>query len=159
MNEMILIGKTVSTFGIKGELKVISDFERMDLAYVLDKKILINNIEHVITGVRYHKNYVLLEIDGLNNINDVLEFVGFNIYIKRDDLGLKSDEFLINDLLNKEVIDDGEVLGVVEDILKGPRYDYLKVNSILIPIVSEYFIRYDKQKGIVYTKKAKDLIL
>ena len=30
MNEMIYIGKTVSTFGIKGELKVISDFEKCD---------------------------------------------------------------------------------------------------------------------------------
>ena len=27
MNEMVIIGKTVSTHGIKGELKVISDFE------------------------------------------------------------------------------------------------------------------------------------
>ena len=56
MNEMVYIGKTVSTFGIKGELKVISDFEFCDKAYKINNKILINNIEHIISGVRYHKN-------------------------------------------------------------------------------------------------------
>ena len=49
MNEMIYIGKTVSTFGIKGELKVISDFEYCDRAYQVNKKILINNIEQRFT--------------------------------------------------------------------------------------------------------------
>ena len=39
MNEMIYIGKTVSTFGIKGELKVISDFEKCDKAYKIGNKI------------------------------------------------------------------------------------------------------------------------
>ena len=33
MNEMIFIGKSTSTFGIKGELKVRSDFKYLDKAY------------------------------------------------------------------------------------------------------------------------------
>ena len=127
MNEMIYIGKTVSTFGIKGELKVISDFEYCDRAYQIDKKILINNIEHVISGIRYHKNYVLLKIDNLNNINDILKYVGFNIYIKRIDLGLKEDEYLYKDLINSEVIDaDNTKLGKVIEILNG--------NNVLIKV-------------------------
>ena len=108
MNEMIYIGKTVSTFGIKGELKVISDFEYCDKAYKAGNKVLINNIEHIISSIRYHKNYVLLKIDNLNNINDILKYVGFNIYIKRLDLNLSKDEFLYKDLINSEVIDEDD---------------------------------------------------
>ena len=127
MNEMIYIGKTVSTFGIKGELKVISDFEYCDRAYQVNKKILINNIEHVISGIRYHKNYVLLKIDNLNNINDILKYVGFNIYIKRIDLGLKGCEYLYKDLINSEVIDDDNTkLGKVIEVLNG--------NNVLIKV-------------------------
>ena len=56
MNEMIYIGKTVSTFGIKGELKVISDFEYCDKAYKVGNKVLINNIEHIMLPFsRFHK--------------------------------------------------------------------------------------------------------
>ena len=50
MNEMIYIGKTVSTFGIKGELKVISDFEKCVKAYKVGNKTMyiskpVQNIE------------------------------------------------------------------------------------------------------------------
>lgn len=161
MNEMIYIGKTVSTFGIKGELKVISDFEYCDRAYQIDKKILINNIEHVISGIRYHKNYVLLKIDNLNNINDILKYVGFNIYIKRIDLGLKEDEYLYKDLINSEVIDDDNTkLGKVIEILNGNNV-LIKVKGtkeFLIPLIDNYISKFDLNKKILYTKNAKELI-
>ncbi len=161
MNEMIYIGKTVSTFGIKGELKVISDFEYCDRAYQIDKKILINNIEHVISGIRYHKNYVLLKIDNLNNINDILKYVGFNIYIKRIDLGLKEDEYLYKDLINSEVIDDDNTkLGKVIEILNGNNV-LIKVKGtkeFFIPLIANYVSKFDLNKKILYTKNAKELI-
>lgn len=161
MNEMIYIGKTVSTFGIKGELKVISDFEYCDRAYQIDKKILINNIEHVISGIRYHKNYVLLKIDNLKNINDILKYVGFNIYIKRIDLGLKEDEYLYKDLINSEVIDDDNTkLGKVIEILNGNNV-LIKVKGtkeFFIPLIANYVSKFDLNKKILYTKNAKELI-
>lgn len=161
MNEMIYIGKTVSTFGIKGELKVISDFEYCDRAYQVNKKILINNIEHVISGIRYHKNYVLLKIDNLNNINDILKYVGFNIYIKRIDLGLKESEYLYKDLINSEVIDDDNTkLGKVIEILNGNNV-LIKVKGtkeFFIPLIANYVSKFDLNKKILYTKNAKELI-
>ena len=162
MNEMIYIGKTVSTFGIKGELKVISDFEKCNKAYKIGNKILINNIEHVISGIRYHKNYILLEIDDLKNINDILKYVGFNIYIKRMDLHLEENEFLYKDLINSDVIDDdGSNLGKIIEVeqrvnllikVKGSKEFY-------IPYVDEYIISFDLNNKKLYTRNAKDLIL
>lgn len=162
MNEMIYIGKTVSTFGIKGELKVISDFEKCDKAYKIGNKILINNIEHVISGIRYHKNYILLEIDDLKNINNILKYVGFNIYIKRMDLHLEENEFLYKDLINSDVIDnDGSNLGKIIEVEQGVNL-LIKVKGskeFYIPYVDEYIINFDLNNKKLYTKNAKDLIL
>lgn len=162
MNEMIYIGKTVSTFGIKGELKVISDFEKCDKAYKIGNKILINNIEHVISGIRYHKNYILLEIDDLKNINNILKYVGFNIYIKRMDLHLEENEFLYKDLINSDVIDnDGSNLGRIIEVEQGVNL-LIKVKGskeFYIPYVDEYIISFDLNNKKIYTKNAKDLIL
>ena len=162
MNEMIYIGKTVSTFGIKGELKVISDFEKCDKAYKIGNKILINNIEHVISGIRYHKNYILLEIDDLKNINNILKYVGFNIYIKRMDLYLEENEFLYKDLINSDVIDnDGSNLGKIIEVEQGVNL-LIKVKGskeFYIPYVDEYIISFDLNNKKLYTKNAKDLIL
>ena len=160
MNEMIYIGKTVSTFGIKGELKVISDFEYCDRAYQVNKKILINNIEHVISGIRYHKNYVLLKIDNLNNINDILKYVGYNIYIKRLDLNLSKDEFLYKDLINSEVIDEDDTkLGKIIEVVNGINV-LIKVKGtkeFYIPLIDNYVKKFDLDKKILYTKNAKEL--
>lgn len=162
MNEMIYIGKTVSTFGIKGELKVISDFEKCDKAYKIGNKILINNIEHVISGIRYHKNYILLEIDDLKNINNILKYVGFNIYIKRMDLHLEENEFLYKDLINSDIIDnDGSNLGKIIEVEQGVNL-LIKVKGskeFYIPYVDEYIINFDLNNKKLYTKNAKDLIL
>ena len=161
MNEMIYIGKTVSTFGIKGELKVISDFEKCDKAYKIGNKILINNMEHVISGIRYHKNYILLEIDDLKNINDILKYVGFNIYIKRLDLHLEENEFLYKDLINSDVINDGSNLGKIIEVKQGVNL-LIKVKGskeFYIPYVDEYIISFDLNNKKIYTKNAKNLIL
>ena len=161
MNEMIYIGKTVSTFGIKGELKVISDFEKCDKAYKIGNKILINNIEHVISGIRYHKNYILLEIDDLKNINNILKYVGFNIYIKRMDLHLEENEFLYKDLINSDIIDnDGSNLGKIIEVEQGVNL-LIKVKGskeFYIPYVDEYIISFDLNNKKLYTKNTKDLI-
>ncbi len=160
MNEMIYIGKTVSTFGIKGELKVISDFEYCDKAYKVGNKVLINNIEHIISGIRYHKNYVLLKIDNLNNINDILKYVGYNIYIKRLDLNLSKDEFLYKDLINSEVIDEDDTkLGKIIEVVNGINV-LIKVKGtkeFYIPLIDNYVKRFDLDKKILYTKNAKEL--
>ena len=161
MNEMIFIGKSTSTFGIKGELKVRSDFNYLDKAYKIGNVILINNIEHKISGVRYHKNHVLLKIDNLENINDVLDYVGYNIYIKRSDLNLSSNEYLDSDLINSDVINDGINLGKVIDVIRGVN-PLIKVRGkvmFYIPYVDEYIINFDLENKKLYTKNCENLIM
>lgn len=161
MNEMIYIGKTVSTFGIKGELKVISDFEYNDKAYKVGNKILINNTTHTISEVRYHKKYILLKIDNLNNINDILEYIGYNIYIKRIDLNLNNNEYLYKDLINSKVICENEVIGTIIEVLNGYNV-LLKVKGIkefYIPLIDNYIEKFDITNKILYTKNTKELII
>lgn len=160
MNEMVYIGKTVSTFGIKGEIKVISNFEKLDKAYKVGNKVLINNVEHTISGIRYHKKYILLKIDNLDNINDILKYIGYNIYIKRIDLNLDKDEYLYKDLIGSKVYDNSLYIGDIIDIIdSGNTLIKVKSNKVFyIPFIDEYIIKFDLSKKILYTKNAKDLI-
>ena len=155
---MIVIGKTVSTHGIKGELKVVSNFEYKEKAYIIDNKILINNIEHTISSVRYHKQYILLGIDDLTNINDVLEFVGYNIYIARSDLKLDENEYLLKDLVGLDVIDDSKSIGKVSEIVMGNSSNYIRINDeFLVPIIPEYIVKIDINNKQIITKNADSL--
>lgn len=162
MNEQVIIGKTISTHGIKGELKVVSDFDYVDKAFVLGRSVTINNQEHIITGLRYHKQYILMEIDNLKNINLILEYVGFNIYASKDDLNLGEDEYLLDDLITAKVSDDGEVIGEVIDVIMGNKNNFVKVKGkteFLIPLIPVYIKKFDKNEGVLYTNNAKSLII
>ena len=69
---MYLVGKIVGTHGIKGELKVKSDtsFNRFEKG----NKLYIDKTQEVtINSHRQHKGMELITINGLKNINDVLE--------------------------------------------------------------------------------------
>lgn len=161
MDELILIGKAVTTFGIKGELKVISDFEYLDKAFRIGNIVLINNIEHTITGIRYHKNNCLLQIDNLSNINDVLPFVGYNIYIKKVFLNLGEDEYLDSDIIGSKVICNNLERGMVTEIYRGtnPLIKVKYTKDYYIPYVDYYIDYFDKIKKELYTKNIDSLIL
>ena len=84
--DLVYVGKIVNTHGIKGELRIRSDFEKKELVFIPGNKIIIDKEEHTIRTYRYHKVFDMITIDDYDNINDVLCFVGKKVYVSRDEL-------------------------------------------------------------------------
>jgi hypothetical protein len=99
--DLVYVGKVVNTHGIKGELRIISDFEKKELVFKVGNKIIIDSDEHTIRTYRFHIIFDMITIDELDNINDVLCFVGKNVYVSRDSLKLKSSDYLLSDLIDE----------------------------------------------------------
>ena len=60
--EKVYIGKIVNTHGIKGELRILSDFEFKDKAFKVNSEIYIDNEKHIIKSYRRHKNYDMITV-------------------------------------------------------------------------------------------------
>ena len=86
--EKVYIGKIVNTHGIKGELRILSDFEFKDKAFKVNTEIYIDNEKHIIKSYRKHKNYDMITIDNYNNINDVLYLLKKKVYKMKNELDL-----------------------------------------------------------------------
>ena len=112
MNEYIVLGKIVNTFGIKGEVKILSDFEYKDRLFIPGKNLYIGEEkkEERVNTYRIHKNFDLLTFKGYTNINEILKYKGKFIYFKRCDLELKENEYLLNDLIGLEVYDEKNLI-------------------------------------------------
>ena len=146
----INIGKIVSTHGIKGELKILSNFPYKERVFVVGKKILIDEKEYVITSYRVHKKYDMITLEGYSNINDVLSFLINSVYVKEEDLHLLEDEILDEDLIQFEVLTKEGKRGIIKEIFYASETNkILRVQfekEVLIPMNSEMITKIDKEK-------------
>lgn len=109
----ILIGKIVNTHGIKGELRIISDFPYKDRVFKNNFNIYIgkDKINEVINTYRHHKIFDMITLKNYNNINEVLKYQGSLVYINRLDLKLNDNEYLECDLLDFNIIINNNIIG------------------------------------------------
>lgn len=117
--EKIWIGKIVNTHGIKGEIRLMSDFERKDLAFALGNSILIQGENYTIERYRVHKNFDMLTLEGYDNINQVLPLKGCDVYIDKEELALEKDEVLLQEMIGYNIVCEGELLGTIVDYQEG----------------------------------------
>jgi 16S rRNA processing protein RimM len=149
----MIVGKIVGTHALKGELKVISDFKEKYIVFKVGNIININNENYKIISVRYHKHYILIKLEGYNDINEVLKFIKHNIIINKETITL--NEVTREDLINMEVYTDNYI-GKVKEILISKLYDILVLDTkILIPNTKE-FIKEIKD-GKIYAYKVKGM--
>ncbi|MCM1052939.1 MAG: ribosome maturation factor RimM [Ruminococcus sp.] len=148
----IYLGKIVNTHGIKGEIRLISDFDKKNLVFKQGFKVYIGSLkeEKVINSYRIHKNYDMITLEGLNDINEVLKYKGGSVYINKDDLNLKDNEFLLSDLIGLNIVSKGNTYGKVLEIRTN------KVNTLLyVSYNKNYYIPYHKEfiKNVDLTSK------
>ncbi len=133
--KIINAGKIINTHGIKGELKVKTNFSDLFMSNT-DLIIKSANLEYqeTIQNVRMHKGFVLIKLVGYENINDVLHFKNSTVFLET------SEEIVVlSDLINYEVYEGSELIGVVKEVLSNSHQDVLLLsNSIMIPNVEAF---------------------
>ncbi len=152
--DKIYVGKIVNTHGIKGEIRILSDFQFKDKVFKKDKKLIIDNLEYIIRSYRHHKIFEMVTLNEYNNINDVLFLIGKKVYIDKDELELDDNEILDSDLINFKVIDSKGIIGNVIDIFYASGSNkILRVmfdREVLIPFNSPMIEKIDKNEKVIY---------
>ena len=159
--DLVYVGKIVNTHGIKGELRILSDFEKKELVFKVGNVIIIDKEEHIIRTYRFHKIFDMITIDELDNINDVLCFVGKNVYVSRDSLKLRENDYLLSDLIGLDVVFNDTLYGIVKDYSNDIN-PLLKVEydkNYYIPINSNYIKNVDLNNKKIYVEDIEGLII
>lgn len=150
----VYIGKIVNTHGIKGEIRLLSDFPFKDKVFVVGNSILIDDIEYKINSYRRHKMFDMITLEGYNNINDVLFLMKKKVYFDKDKLVLSDEEILDEDLIKFKVIDDDGNIGKITEIFMASSTNkILRVESsheVLIPYNSPIIKSIDKNKKEIH---------
>ena len=148
----VYIGKIVNTHGVKGELRIRSDFEFKDKVFIVNNKLIIDNKEYNIRSYRKHKTFDMVLLDEYNDINDVLFLVGKKVYFDKDKLYLNNEEELDEDLLDYKVIINDDI-GKIEEIIDTPNNKVLRIKS-----AREYLVPYNEEFVIIDRSKKEVVI-
>ena len=143
---MLKIGKYVNTHGIKGEIRILSDFSRKDLVFIPKFKIYIKDKEYVIKTYRKHKNYDMVTLEGINDINDIEYLKGNSVYINRDDI----NEFIDEDLYNYKLVYKDKKYDIKDILINKANKILVLDNNKMIPYVKEFIIRMDHSNKLIY---------
>ena len=117
-----------------------------------------SNCELKIKSIRFHKNFAIIKFDGIDDINDLLQFKGQRIFIPKQTAlnQLDKDEYLIQDLIGCVVFNENnEKIGEVVNISTNSSQDLLNIKNgfgqvDLVPFVNEFFPVVDiKNKKII----------
>ena len=96
----IVIGRYVTTHGIKGEIRIKSDFNEKDKVFKVGNEIIIDK-PYIITSYRFHKGYDMVTLEGINRIEDIIDLKNSLVYIDRDKYF--QDEVIEDDLVGYKV--------------------------------------------------------
>lgn len=139
------VGKIINTHGVKGEVKIMpltddpSRFEKLKQVYI-SPDISDNMRKYDIQWVKYHKTFVIMKIEGIDDMDSAQRLKEQYLIIDRKDaVKLPQDTYFISDLIGFAVYDEsGKMLGSLKEILQTGSNDVYVVRDenkreILIP--------------------------
>ena len=140
------VGKIVNMHGIRGEVKVLSasDFASERFKKGKQVKIKFQGKENIFTikSYRVHKNFHMLQFEGVQNINEVEKFKGHDLFqdVEDIDLQLEENEYYYSDIIGCDVYNGTDLIGKVTEIFETGANDVWVVKGDkehLIPYIEQ----------------------
>ena len=94
----VVLGKYVNTHGIKGEIRIKSNFKYKERVFQKGREIIINNQSYLIKSYRVHKEYDMVTLEGISDINKIPFEKNILVYIDKEKY-LNNKEYLDEDLI------------------------------------------------------------
>jgi len=158
--EYVCIGKLVNTHGIKGEVKLLSNFEYKDKAFVVGMNFYIGEDKEKVTvnSYRHHKVFDMVTFKEYNYINDVLKFKGKLVYVLKPDLALDNNSILDRDYIGMNAYYEGVLVGKVKDIIDNNGYKLMLIGTKFVPFNKEFISSVSVTKNELILKNVEGLL-
>jgi len=183
MQDYLSVGKITNTHGIKGELKILpatSDVSRFEYLYNVyidlspsavgkgdaqspDAKSSLKKF--AVEDFRYHNTFILLTLHGIDTMNDAEVLKGRELWVPREEARqLDDDEWFICDLIGLDVLENGNLLGKITEVIETGSNDVYVVTDkpnkkeILIPALKDVILSVDLNNHTMEVKLPDGLL-
>ncbi|WMT39210.1 ribosome maturation factor RimM [Paenibacillus sp. D2_2] len=161
-DSLLMVGKIVNTHGIRGELKILPHTDFPEVRFAPKSKLKIVNpdsgvmTEVTIATSRPVKQMYVVRFDGYDNINQVEKYKGCEMKVnKEESVELPDNEYYFYEIIGCRVVsDEGEELGIIEEILRPGANDVWVVKmpsrkQLLLPVIDDVVLDVDVKSKLV----------
>lgn len=156
----VYVGKFNGTHGLRGEIKLKTNFEYIDKILEKGFSFYIGRDKFLekLNTFRYHNGYYLVSFDNLGDIDLVKKYVNNNVYILRSDLSISG--YVIEDLIGLTACFLDKDFGTISDVvdcgngnrvfsISGSREILIPYNDNFIECVRDNKLYFKNVEGFV----------
>ena len=164
MENMIDVGQVANTHGLRGEVKILP---RTDYPEFFDELSGVSKADGTylkITGIKYHKCFVILKFRGVNTIEEAEALRQEVLYVDRSIFdSLPEGTYLIADIIGLEVRDEQRSYGKVTDVFQTGSNDVYTVEApghdpIYVPALKTVILETNVEGGYIKVKLPEGLL-
>lgn len=148
-------GRIVNTHGVAGEVKIEVWLDSPQFMKRFGR-LYIDGAEHKVNGAKVNKNFLLVKLESVDDVNAAMRLKGRTVTICREDAHLPKGAYFIQDIIGAKVVDEqGGEIGRLADVLETPAsrvYVVQGEKEHLIPAVPEFIMSTDAEAGIITVK-------
>lgn len=156
-NQYLECGKIINTHGVKGAVKLESWCDSPAVLASLKCIYMSQKGQYIPVKVLHasvFKQFVIMELDGVNDIDAAMLLRNTVIYADRSDFHLDEGDYFIADLLGLPVMDITTecVYGTLKEVINRGASDIYVIDTPagerMMPVVDEFVKRIDPERGI-----------
>ena len=150
--QYIEAGRIVNTPGVAGEVKIEVWLDSPQFLKSF-KRCFIDRREVKLLSARVHKGFLIVKLEGVEDVNAAMALKGRTVFIDRADARLPKGAFFLQDIIGAAVVDEsGSEIGKLVDVMETPASNVYVVKGErehLIPAVPEFILSTDADNGII----------
>lgn len=167
-NKLVSVAKILNFHGIKGEAKIGFSKKNTDFIQTMTHAFIKTDTDFVevnILSVKFNNKCAIMKFEGINSIDELMEYKGCSLYVPEEDLkeDLDEDEFLTSDLVGMEVFTNDKKIAVVVGLSNNGGTDLLTVKTAsgkisYVPFVKDICKEIDMENNRIIIEHLEGLI-
>jgi len=157
--ELIEVGKIVNTHGRSGQVKLQPWADSPEFLTGFEC-FYIDGAPIKVRSARVHKSCVIVDIEGIDDIETAIRMKNKIISVKKDDVQLEEGRYFVADLIGLRALnaETGEELGIIAEVISLPSNDVYVIKGqcdtegisgceMLVPAVPEFIVETNIKDG------------
>ena len=167
-NKLVSVAKILNFHGIKGEAKIGFSKKNTDFIQTMTHAFIKTDTDFVevnILSVKFNNKCAIMKFEGINSIDELMEYKGCALYVDENDLkeNLDEDEFLTSDLVGMEVFTNDKKIAVVVGLSNNGGTDLLTDKTAsgkisYVPFVKDICKEIDMENNRIIIEHLEGLI-